>query len=232
MSSLLKEFDARQEPSGEQDARRRVQAERLRIARELHDVVAHGLATISLQAGVAAHVGKDCPEQALVALHAIRAASRDVLDEMRAILGQLRQDDDAPEPARGIGTLGALARVTSGAGVPTSLHLSGRPRPVPVPVDQAVYRIVQEALANVLRHSHGSAASVSVVYEPSRLLVTIEDDGTGRAGALADHGSGYGIVGMRERALALGGALRAGPRTGGGFRVRASLPFRSGSRSA
>jgi signal transduction histidine kinase len=230
MSSLLNGPEALRHPTrieriGEDEASRRVDAERLRIARELHDVVAYGFATISLQAGVAAHVGKERPEQALVALEAIRIASRDVLGELRAILGQLRQDDAAPEPARGIGTLAALADTTTNAGVPTSVHVSGRPRPVPLAVDQAVYRIVQEALTNVLRHARGATASVSVVYEQSRLVISVRDNGAGEANELVGHGSGYGIVGMRERAVALGGALTAGPRPQGGFRVDASLPF-------
>jgi signal transduction histidine kinase len=214
------------EQAGEDEAARRVRAERLRIARELHDVVAYGFATISLQAGVAAHVADERPEQARAALEAIRTASSDVLREMRAILGQLRQDENAPEPARGIGTLAALAETTTRAGVPTSLAVSGRPCPVPVAVDQAVYRIVQEALANVLRHARGAAASVSVVYRTRSLAVTIENDGTGQPAEFAGQGSGYGLVGMRERALALGGGLTAALRPEGGYSVHASFPIK------
>jgi signal transduction histidine kinase len=212
-------------PIAPDEASRRVEAERLRIARELHDVIAHGFAAISLQAGVAAHLGTERPEQALAALEAIRVASRDVLGELRGILGQLREDDEAPEPARGIGTLAALAKTTTSAGVRTSVEVTGRPRPVPVAVDHAVYRIVQEALTNTLRHARGATASVSIVYECNRLAVIVEDDGEGVPTELATQGSGYGIVGMRERALALGGTLTAMPRPEGGFRVRASIPF-------
>jgi signal transduction histidine kinase len=226
MSSLLRfNEDPRAEPVADEEAHRWVEAERLRIARELHDVVSYGFATISLQAGVAAHVADSRPEQAVEALHAIRSASREVLDEMRAILGQLRADGDAAEPARGIGRLNVLAERTSSAGVQTSVRVSGRPRPISLEHDLAVYRIVQEALANTLRNSPRAMAWVSVEYEQRRLVVTIEDNGIGSSDEAATQGSGYGIVGMRERADALGGTVEAGPRPGGGFRVRASLPF-------
>lgn len=229
MSTLLSNSEphrlARPEPIAEAEADRLVQDERRRLARELHDVVAFNFATIALQAGVAAHVAEEYPDQVLEALQAIRTASRDVLHEMRAVLGQLRDDDDASEPARGIGQLGKLAESTSSAGVLTSVRVSGQPRPVPVEVDLAVFRIVQEALANVLRHSPGATASVSVVYERFGLVVTIDDDGLGKAADGASDGSGYGIVGMRERAHALGGELEAGSEPDGGFRVQASLPF-------
>jgi signal transduction histidine kinase len=230
MYSLLRDSESpselrRPDTIGEHEAHDLVEAERLRIARELHDVVAHGLATISLQAGVAAHLADAHPEQAVLALAAIRAASRDVLGELRGILGQLRDDDRASQPARGVGRIDVLVESTSGAGVQTSVQVAGRPRPVPVEVDLAAYRIAQEALANVLRHAPGATASVSISYERHHLLVTIEDDGRGFGGELASEGCGYGIVGMRERVLALDGELEAGPRPGGGFRVRALLPY-------
>lgn len=208
------------------EAQRIVQTERLRLARELHDVVSYGFATIALQAGVATHVAETQPEQAVEALRAIRDASRDVLDEIRAMLGQLREDDDAAEPARGIGRLGALADSTSSAGVRTTVCVTGPSRPLPIDVDLAVYRIVQEALANVLRHSPGAAASVAVGYEKHQLTVSIEDDGNGDPDTVTTEGSGYGIVGMRERVTALGGDLEAGPRPGGGFSISAALPYR------
>lgn len=210
----------------EDEAQSIAKTERLRLARELHDVVSYGFATIALQAGVAAHVAEAKPEQAVEALRVIRDASRDVLDEIRAMLGQLREDDDAAEPARGIGQLNALADSTSSAGVRTTVCVTGPSRPLPIAVDLAVYRIVQEALANVLRHSFGAAASVAVAYEKHRLTVSIDDDGNCEAGVVTTQGSGYGIVGMRERAAALGGEVEAGPRPGGGFSVRAALPYR------
>jgi signal transduction histidine kinase len=202
-----------------------VSAERLRIARELHDVVGHGLATISLQAGVATHVAGERPEAALEALESIRSTSRFVLDEVRAILGQLRSDETVDAPARGIGGLSALVAATTNAGTRTALETLGRPRPVSVAVDQAVYRIVQESLANVLRHAYGAAARVSVAYERRRLVVTVRNDGAGRPSELAERSTGYGIRGMHERVVELGGELQANDRPDGGFEVRASLPF-------
>jgi signal transduction histidine kinase len=208
----------------EADVHGLVAAERLRIARELHDVVSYGFATISLQAGIAAHIAETQPEQAVEALQVIRDASRDVLGELRAILGQLRADDGSAEPARGIGRLSALVEQTTRAGMEVSVRVVGRPRPVPVELDIAVYRIVQEALTNVLRHAPGAAARVLVTYEPRGVRVTIENDGSiGRAGP--SEGSGYGIVGMRERATALGGELDASSLPDGGFCVHAHLPI-------
>jgi signal transduction histidine kinase len=229
MSSLLRDVEPLELHGAEQiredEAHRLVQGERLRLARELHDIVSFGFATIAMQAGVAAHVADSRPEQALEALQAIRAASRDVLRDVRAVLGQLRDDEDAAAPARGIGQLSSLAESAVCAGVSASVLVLGRPRPVPLAVDLAVYRIVQEALANVLRHAPGASASVTLVYERGHLVVTIENDGTDDVGELATEGSGYGIVGMRERVHALGGNIEAGPLPGGGFSVRATVPF-------
>jgi signal transduction histidine kinase len=206
-----------------------LRAERLRIARELHDVVAHSFAAIALHAGVAEHVKEDRPEQVGEALRAITAVSREAARELRAILGVLRRVDDGDLPAmsRGVGGLDALAATASSAGVPTRVAISGRPRPLLAAVDQAAYRIVQESLTNVLRHAGPASASVRVAYEPDRLVVEVVDDGHAqevRDGA-RPRDTGHGIAGMRERAQALGGQLEAGKRTGGGFWVRASLPF-------
>lgn len=206
-----------------------LRAERLRIARELHDVVAHSLAAIALHAGVAEHVKEDRPEQVGEALRAIKAVSGEAARELRAILGVLRHVDDGALPAtsRGVGGLDALAATISSAGVPTRVAISGRPRPLLAAVDQAAYRIVQESLTNVLRHAGPASASVRVAYEPDRLVVEVVDDGHARdvRDGARPLGTGHGIAGMRERALALGGQLEAGKRIGGGFRVRASLPF-------
>jgi signal transduction histidine kinase len=206
-----------------------IRAERLRIARELHDVVAHSFAAISLHAGVAEHVKDDRPEQVGEALRAIKAVSGEAARELRAIVGMLRRVDDGQPAAasRGVGGLDALAATTTSAGVLTRVAIAGRPRPLLAAVDQAAYRIVQESLTNVLRHAGPASASVRVTYEPNQLVVEVVDDGhapdPGNGGG--SPGTGHGIAGMRERALAFGGQLQAGRRTGGGFRVRATLPF-------
>jgi signal transduction histidine kinase len=206
-----------------------VEAERLRIARELHDVVAYSFATINVQAGAAVHVMDDRPEQMAEALRAIRTVSTEASRELRAILGVLRcVDDPESEPPRNeLGRLDAVAATMTSAGLPTRVAISGPPRALPRSVDLAAFRIVQEALTNALRHAGPASASVSVKYEPDRVTVAVVDDGPGCAedGPARPAGSGHGIAGMRERASAVGGELEAGPRRFGGFRVRASLPL-------
>jgi signal transduction histidine kinase len=220
----------------EQEARRRVDAERLRIARELHDVLAHSIATINIQAGVAAHVLREHPEHAAQALMTIKSTSKDALRELRDILGVLREADEAQprEPAPGLSQVDRLIDATSQAGVPTRFAISGSRRTVPATVDLAAYRIVQESLTNVLRHAGPASASVAIAYADDAMTVSIDDDGRGpEGGAPASTGHaptrhGHGILGMRERAHALGGELEAGPRQDGGFRVRARLPVATG----
>lgn len=222
----------RAERDREEEARRRVDAERLRIARELHDVVAHSMSMINVQAGVASHVLSSRPEQAVEALTAIKEASREGLRELRAILNVLRRVDEDSEgraPAPRLSQVDALADVTTQAGLPTTVSVSGRPVAMPPTVELAAYRIVQESLTNVLRHAGPSAhATVSVIYEPGRLVVQVDDDGPpgARSAAGLDYreGTGTGLAGMRERAAAFGGTLEAGPMAGGGWRVRAVLP--------
>ena len=212
----------------ELEVQRAVSEERLRIARELHDVVASSFATISVQAGVAVHVLEEQPAQAVEALKAIKSSSKEALGELRAILGMLRtfDDDEARPCAPGLGRLDALAARTTAAGVTTRVRFEGRPRPLPAVVDLTAFRIVQESLSNVLRHAGLAAAVVTISYERDRLTVEVEDDGCGDA--LSDRepseGSGNGIAGMCERALGLGGEFEAKPRPEGGFRVRAHLP--------
>jgi signal transduction histidine kinase len=223
----------RAERDREEEARRRVDAERLRIARELHDVVAHSMSMINVQAGVASHVMSSRPDQAVEALTAIKQASREGLRELRAILNVLRRVDEDTEgraPAPRLSQLDALADVTTQAGLPTTVSVSGHPVALPPTVELAAYRIVQESLTNVLRHAGPTAhATVSVAYEPGRLVVQVDDDG--RAGTAPvdggphyPDGTGTGISGMRERAGAFGGTLEAGPLAVGGWRVRAVLP--------
>ena len=212
---------------GEERERRRTDAERLRIARELHDVVAYGFAAISLQAGTASHFMDERPEQVGEALEAIRTVSCQALDELRGILRMLRDVDGAGRPRAGLQELGELARLTTKAGVAATVRISGAIRELPSEIDSAVYRIVQESLANVLRHAAASSVSVSINFEPRRLTVSVEDDGSGVDNASRNEstGCGYGLPGMRERVLSLGGSLDAGPRAEAGFRVRVSLPL-------
>jgi signal transduction histidine kinase len=219
----------RNDLSPQLEARRAVSEERLRIARELHDVVSYSFATINVQAGAAVHVLEEQPEQAAEALKAIKSASKEALGELRTILGMLRTVDggESRSSAPGLGRLDALAESTTAAGVLTRVRFDGRPRPLPAEVDLTAFRIVQESLANVLRHVGPASVVVTIGYERDRLSVEVEDDGRGDANGSRrrSEGSGHGIAGMRERVLALGGELEAGPRPDGGFRVRASLPL-------
>jgi signal transduction histidine kinase len=212
-----------------EQARRAVDAERLRIARELHDVVAHTMATINVQAGVAGHVIAEQPEQAAKALDAIKRASKEGLRELRGILNVLRQanEEDATAPAPGLAQLAALIEGTTRAGLAATVTIHGEPRPLPPTVDLAAYRIVQESLTNALRHADPTAATVSLAYSADQLEIEVLDGGRGDS-APALPGSGHGIPGMRERAAAVGGDLHAGPAPAGGFRVYARLPI-SGS---
>jgi signal transduction histidine kinase len=209
-----------------EEGRRRASEERLRIARELHDVLAHNISMINVQAGVALHLMDEHPEQARTALSAIKEASREALTEVRSVLGVLRQvDESAPRsPAPGLARVPDLVARARAAGIMVRTRTEGDPRPLPAGVDLAAFRIIQEALTNVTRHAGpGVSATVRIAYGADELLVEIADDGRGVPGDLPDGGNG--IAGMRERVTALGGELRAGPRPGAnGFQVRASLP--------
>jgi signal transduction histidine kinase len=219
------------ERTSEEEAARRVDAERLRIARELHDAVAHTLSMINVQAGAAAHVARAHPERAVEALEAIRVASKEGLREMRSILNVLRQADEAEatEPAPGLAMLDDLLATAMRAGMPTTLHMEGTPRRLPATVDLAAYRIIQESLTNAVRHAGPAEATVSLAWSDGWLRLLVRDTGHGGAGngALSDGavpGAGHGLVGMRERAAAVGGTLWAGPSRDGGFAVTAELP--------
>jgi signal transduction histidine kinase len=209
------------EHTREEEARRRATEERLRIARELHDVLAHKISLINVQAGAALHRRE--PEQAYAALSAIKDASKETLQELRTTLGVLRQVDEAGplDPAPSLERLGDLIKRTKDAGLPVRLIISGGRCPLPASVDLAAYRIVQEALTNAVRHAGSATATVIVRYDTDHVVVEVNDDGAG-----AEAAEGNGIRGMRERAATLGGTLAAGPRPGGGFLVRASLPLR------
>ncbi|MBV9094809.1 MAG: sensor histidine kinase [Streptosporangiaceae bacterium] len=211
----------------EQDARRRIDEERLRIARELHDVVAHTMATINVQAGTAAHVLASRPEVAAEALAAIKTASKEGLRELRAILNVLRQADEADptQPAPGTAQLGALVDRARQAGLQTTLAVTGEPVPLPAAVDLAAYRIVQESLTNAIRHAGPASAAVSLGYLGGEVRIEVTDTGRGAAGDNGGAGGkGHGLAGMRERAAAVGGTVETGPGPGGGFRVAARLP--------
>jgi signal transduction histidine kinase len=215
------------ERTREEEARRRVDEERLRIARELHDVVSHSIGVISVQAGVAAHLLERRPDKAAGALATIRQASDEALGELHAMLGVLRQPDGrAPlAPAPGLAQLGALVAQAEGAGLQVAVAVDGAVGRLPPSVDLACYRVVQESLTNVVRHAGARHASVTVKAAGDALVVEVADDGAGTGANGSGNGAGQGIVGMRERVLALGGTLEAGPRPGGGFRVRARLPL-------
>ncbi len=251
--AAIEERAVRAERTREEEARRRVAEERLRIARELHDVVAHHIALVNVQAGVASHIMDSRPDQAKEALAHVREASRSALAELRATVGLLRQygDPEAPtEPAPGLAALGHLVDGFARAGlrvdVGTASDLPGGPGPgtdaagaaavvgkLPAAVDLAAYRVLQEALTNVQKHAGPAAhAAVTLVRGPDALLVTVLDDGgdpppePGPPDATGRTSGGHGLIGMNERACALGGTCETGPRDGApGFRVRVRLPL-------
>ena len=205
-------------------ARHAVTEERLRIARELHDIVAHSMSVVAVQAGSGRLVAEEDPAAARRALETIEDTTRGALREMRRMLGVLRDDDGADlAPAPGLADLDALAAELGNAGVPVDVRVEGEPRPLPPGVDLSAYRIVQEALTNVLKHAVPARATVVVRYAADCVAVSIDDDG--RNAPSPTHRSGHGIAGMRERVAVHGGRLEAGPRPGGGFRVSACLPI-------
>ncbi|MFE6160182.1 sensor histidine kinase [Streptomyces sp. NPDC056486] len=226
----IRERAERAERTREEEARRRVAEERLRIARDLHDVVAHHIALVNVQAGVAAHVMDKRPDQAKEALSHVRDASRSALNELRATVGLLRQtgDPEAPtEPAPGLARLDDLVETFRHAGLPVEVTSGDAASNLPAGVDLAAYRIIQEALTNVQKHAGtGAKAEVSVIRVGPNVEVTILDDGAGDKGdeSRESDGGGHGLIGMRERVSALGGRCTVGPRYGGGFRVHAILP--------
>ena len=216
------------------DAQRRVDEERLRIARELHDVVAHTMATITVQAAAAAQLLRDRPDEAAASLKAIRAASKDGLRELRAILDVLRsasadseESADPTQPAPGLARLDELADGVRAAGLPVTVTVTGQPRDLPAITDLSAFRIVQEALTNAIRHAGPATAAVTVDYGADELRVDITDTGHGLTSSAAEaaaYVAGHGLRGMRERATAAGGTVDMGPLPDGGFRVAARLP--------
>jgi len=222
-------------------ARRRAVEERLRIARELHDSLTHSISVIQVQAGVAVHLARKRGDDVPPALLAIEEAGADAVRELRATLGALRSEDDSD--GSGLSQLDSLVSRARAGGLPVTMTVTGRERPLPPAVDQAAYRIVQEALTNVSRHAGHATASVHLHYGPAALSIQVDNEvndtatGTGIVddfGAVSSDtvastgtrppGRGLGLVGMRERVTALGGRLDAGPQDDGGFQVRAELP--------
>jgi signal transduction histidine kinase len=229
--AYLAEVEARArraESDLEAEAARRVTEERLRIARDLHDVLGHQLALITVQAGVAGYVldgVAGIPAPAGEALAHIRSASRTALDELRDTIGLLRVPGEAAtpvEPTVGLTGLPQLVASFGRAGLSVGYRVGGAPRPVPAPVDLTAYRIVQESLTNVCKHAGPCDASVTVDFLADSLRIAVRNQPTGRAAATVP---GHGLTGMRERVAALDGALAAGPLPGGGYQVTASLPL-------
>ena len=208
----------------ERAARDAVTEERARIARELHDVVAHAMSVMVVQAGAARTVVERDPAAAADAIRQVEVTGREGLAEMRRLIGVLKATDEeaalAPQP--GLGDLDALLGTVRAAGLPVESMVIGDPRDLPPGVDLTAYRVVQEALTNVLRHAGVAHASVTLRYEPDGLEVTVADDGRGPH---AGDGGGQGLVGMRERIALFDGSLETGPRAGGGFEVRARIPL-------
>ncbi|MFF7656500.1 sensor histidine kinase [Streptomyces sp. NPDC007983] len=208
--------------------RRRADEERLRIARELHDVLAHSISVINVQAGVGLALLDQDPEQARTALTTIKAASKEALGEVRQVLDTLRASGAAPrQPAPGLDRLPELTEQAASAGLTVEVATRGTPAALPPGTDLAAFRIVQEALTNIVRHSGARTARVRLSYAPDGLELRVDDDGPATTNDTADGatGGGNGLVGMRERAAALGGTVEAGPRRDGGFRVRARIPL-------
>ncbi|WP_233563119.1 sensor histidine kinase [Micromonospora musae] len=209
-----------------EEARRLADGERLRVAQEVHDVVGHGLAAIHMQAEIALHLLEKRPEQAHTALAAISGTSKEALDELRVTLAVVRRGGDAAEraPAPGLGQVPALRERLAGAGLPVTVRTEGEPSALPVALDLAAYRVVQESLTNVLRHAGPATAAVRIRYAPTEVEVEVTDTGRGVAEA-GRVPAGSGLAGMRERVTALGGSFAAGPAADGGFRVHARLPL-------
>jgi signal transduction histidine kinase len=223
------------------EARRASSEERMRIARELHDVVAHSLTLIAVQAGVANHVATRQPEQAAQALSSIETLSRGALTEMRALLGVLRADQGEPaaqrqnavlQPAPGLADLEHLAERTAAAGVRVNLDIQGPLPDLPAGLDLAVYRVIQEALTNVVKHAGADRCQVRIASEQGKLTVEVTDNGRGLGGQPGDKTQGHGLIGMRERVGMYGGEFSAASLPGPGFQVSATFPLAEAQVSA
>ncbi|MFB6840414.1 sensor histidine kinase [Streptomyces sp. NPDC056361] len=216
----------------EEEVRRALEAERARIARELHDVVTHNVSVMTIQAGAARTVLAASPDRAREAMLAVEASGRTALSELRHVMGLLTMATDGPDPATdvdlapqpGLDRLTELTDRVRASGVLVEAEVRGVPVPLPSGVDLAAYRVVQEALTNAVKHAAGARVSVTVEYGADRLRVEVSDTG-GRRSADAEPGGGHGLLGLRERLAVYGGTLRAGRRPHGGYRVRAVIPW-------
>jgi signal transduction histidine kinase len=222
---------AEAERERKESARRAVAEERARIARELHDVVAHQMTVMTIQADGARRVADGADPRVIEALDTIQATGHSALAEMRRVVGLLRENETgSPElaPLPTLDDLGTLVeQVRSSTGVPVDLEVEGAVRPLAEGVELSAYRIVQESLTNAVRHGGPNvSADVAVCYGDDGLDVLVVDNGRGAAAA-AGNGGGHGLVGMRERVAVLGGSFEAGPRPGGGYRVHASIPYQT-----
>ncbi len=203
-------------------ARAAVEAERARVARELHDILSHSLGVVVLQTGAADHAWDSDPQRARQAVRDAGATSREALEQLRALLAVVRDAPDADRvPLPGIDDLRSLAARTTDAGFPVVLDVEGVARPVPAQVQASVYRVAQEGIANAMKHSGGAGCRLRLVYEPDRILVEVLDPGGSPAAAA---GSRLGLVGVQERAALFGGTFEAGPVEGGGWRLGVALP--------
>ncbi len=229
--AALRERAERAEQDRVEEARRAAEEERARIAREMHDVVAHSMSVMVVQAGGARRVLDKDPARAEHALQLIEETGREALTEMRRLLGVLREDDgaDAPErlPQPSLDSLDDLVEECRAAGLPVAVRRRGDERPLPPGIDLAAFRIVQEALTNVRRHAGPAVAGVTITYAEGAVEVEVADNGRGLGAdpPSSGDGPGHGLVGMRERVALYGGSVSAGPRPGGGFAVRAQLPL-------
>jgi signal transduction histidine kinase len=213
------------EQTREIEARQRVDAERLRIARDVHDTVAHSLAIINVHAGVTAHTLDKHPERALETLRTIAHTSAQAISQLSTTLGMLRDQDDDRSPTPGLGQLDHLTTIARDAGLTVTIDLDDAVPDLPAAVDHTAYRILQESVTNVIRHAAATDLTISIRHYDGNLRVAVTDNGRGhdpRGGT-----TGHGIEGMRERATLLGGRLTTSPRPGGGFRVHADLPLAS-----
>jgi signal transduction histidine kinase len=223
-AAVLQERAERAERERETAARAAVAEERARIARELHDVVAHSVSVMTLQTGAVRRLLRADQAREREALDAVERTGREALVELRRLLGVLRGPDEQAElaPQPGLSELQALVTRTEAAGLPVELRIEGEAAQLPAGIDLSAYRIVQEALTNSLKHAGAARAEVAVRYRPDAIHIEVSDDGRGPA---RGNGNGQGLVGMRERASLYGGELSAGAREGGGFVVRARLPL-------